>query len=286
MGSKHGPREFKFNRKGVREKPLVDFYHRMMRARWSQFFLYIFIIFFFFNCFFALAYEVLSPEGIANIPFKNFWNYFFFSVQTSASIGYGHFHPVSDSANFLSSLEAFCGLLMNALITGLVFSRFSRPSARILYSQNIIWTNYYGKHALMLRFGNARTNRIYEGHATWVFLKDEVTPEGDNFRRMYDLKLVREKTIVFVLSWTLIHVIDEKSPLFGMNYEELKKSDTSFTVTFSGLDEETSQMLSTHAMYNAKDTVRAKKYTDMMEIESNGMVNIDFSKIDSIENDV
>ena len=273
----------KINRSGVREKPLVDFYHRMMRVSWPHFFLYIFIIFFIFNCFFAFAFEVLSPDGIANIPQKNFWYYFFFSVQTSASIGYGHYHPNSELANLLVSIEAFGGLLMNALITGLVFSRFSRPAARILFSQNMLWVNYFGKPALMMRLGNARTNRIYEGRAKWVFLKDEVTPEGDRYRKMLDLKLVRDTTSVFALSWTLIHVIDETSPLKDIEFESLIKGNDEFMITFSGLDEETSQTLSTHAMFWAKDLVKAKKYIDMIHLGANSLREIDFSKINLYE---
>jgi inward rectifier potassium channel len=273
----------KIYRSGVREKPLVDFYHRMMRISWGLFFVYIFVAFFLFNCFFAMAYELFTPIGIANLPSQNFWNYFFFSVQTAASIGFGHFHPESYGANILVSVEAFGGLLMNALITGLVFSRFSRPAARIIFSQNLIWVNYFGKTALMLRLGNARTNRIFSGRATWVYLHDEVTPEGDSFRRMLDLKLVRSETSVFALSWTLIHIIDEKSPLNGLTFEKLQSSDDEFMLTFSGLDEETSQMLSTHAMYWARDVVRAKKYVDMIVLKDQGVREIDFGKIDQIE---
>ncbi|MEZ4815898.1 MAG: ion channel [Bdellovibrionota bacterium] len=223
-----------------------------------------------------------APDGIANIGEKSFWNYFFFSVQTAASIGFGHFYPATQSGHILVTIEAFGGLLFNAVITGLVFSRFSRPSARIKFSQKIIWVDYFGKNALMLRLGNARTNRIFEGKAKWVFLRDEKTPEGDYFRKMNNLKLERDETSIFAMSWTLIHVIDEHSPLYGMSFEELHSSNTEMMVSFSGLDQETSQMLSTHGFYAAKDIFKARKFVDMIRLDGETR-EIDFSKIDLIE---
>lgn len=273
----------KIAKKGLREGPFYDAYHRFMRVGWPLFYLFIILYFALFNLVFALLYWNFAQDGIGNMHHAGFIDFFYFSVQTAASIGYGFFYPESQSAHILVSIEAVGGLLSNALITGLVFARFSRPSARIKFAQNIIWVNYYGKDALMLRLGNARTNRIFEGKGKWVMLKDEVTPEGDRFRKMLDLKLTRSETSIFLLTWTLIHVIDEQSPLCGVTFEELTQSNSEFLLSFSGLDEETAQTLSTHALYSVKDVLRAKKYKDMLHITQEGLREIDFSQIDLIE---
>ena len=275
-------RSMDIQRHGVEESLWEDTYHRFLRTSWPLFFLEILAMFLLLNLVFAGLYYFLAPEGIANLNDHNFWSYFFFSVQTSASIGYGHFYPTVGIAHGLVVAEAVCSLFINALLTGLVFARFSRSHARIEFSKNILWVKYQGQDTLLLRLANARANRVYGGIAKWSLVSDEKTAEGDFLRKLTDLKLVRDETTLFALSWTLIHKIDEASPLFGRSVEEVNASNFDFIVAFTGRDEDTSQTITTHYIYHAPDVVRAKKFTDMIKVDGH-IRHIDYSNINKFE---
>lgn len=268
-------------RVGVDESPWQDLYHRLSRLTWPRFFGVLLLVFFVMNAVFAELYY-LSPGSIANIPPKAWFSNLAFSIQTMSTIGYGYFYPQSATGHFLVTCEAVIGICFTAILTGLVFAKFSRPGSRIAFSQNAILAKQNKQDILSLRLGNVRTNRVYEGRATLALLRDEVTAEGEKIRRIVDLKLLRSETPLFTLSWTLVHVIDESSPLFRVSIEHMQKEGWELVVTFIGIDQDLSQNVIGHTLYSADRIVRARKFRDMIEREGATRV-IDFSKLHDIE---
>ncbi len=274
-------REITVKRIGVDESFWKDIYHRLLRLSWPRFFLAIFAIYLSLDLIFAFLFY-LSPGSIANVQHDDFFSYFSFSVQTMATIGYGYFYPQTHMAHLLVTIESSLGLICTALLTGLVFAKFARPSARIIFSEKALWTKQNGEDVLTLRLGNIRTNQVFQGEARMTLLRDEITTEGEKLRRLVDLKLQRNLTPMFSLSWTLFHKIDQESPLWGKSPEWMKENKWEFFVTFSGLDQDMSQTIVAHSMYSGDAIVRAHKFADM--ITSDGQVRtIDFSKFNDIQ---
>lgn len=266
---------------GVEETFWEDIYHRVLRITWFRFFFVLSAVYLSLNLTFALLYFML-PDGIANIGPTDFLSNFFFSVQTMSTIGYGYFYPKTVAANLVVTVESFIGVFFTAVITGLVFSKFAKPSARIVFSENIIWTKQNGQDMIALRLGNVRTNRVFDGRAQLTLLRDETTSEGERIRRLVDLKLVRAESPLVALSWTLYHAVDEKSPLYGKTPEEMFKMGWEIFITFLGIDQEMSQTIVAHSTYPANRIIRAKKFVDMIHADQ-GVRVIDFSKIHLVE---
>lgn len=281
MTKKSLNREIRVRRLGVEETALQDIYHRLLRLTWPRFFAIVLLFYLSLDLIFAILYY-LAPGSVANIPSGDFWSNFAFSVQTLGTIGYGHLYPQTPYAHFLVTIESATGLFATALLTGLVFAKFARPSARVVFSDKILLTKSNGADALTLRLGNIRTNQVYEGRAQMTLLRDETTAEGERLRRLVDLKLVRNQTPLFTLSWTLFHMIDESSPFYGMSIEQIHGTNWEVVVTFNGLDQDMGQMIVSHTMYNSKRIVPARKFADMIHLDKDTRI-IDFSKLNEIE---
>ncbi len=180
--------------------------------------------------------------------------------------------------------EAAAGMFSTALLTGLVFAKFARPAARVVFSEKILWTMHNGKPVLSFRLGNIRANQVFEGRAKMTLLRDETTKEGEKIRRLLDLKLLRDETPLFSLSWTVFHFIDEESPFHGVTPEEMKRLGWEIYVTFIGLDQDMAQYIVAHSTYTADHIVRARKFVDMIHLDGAGGVRvIDYSKLHEIE---
>lgn len=274
-------RNMQIRRVGVEETLWTDVYHRMMRMTWPRFFAFVFFCFITINLFFATLYA-LSPGALSDGGKSDFWTEFTFSVETFSTIGYGNIYPVSAYGNFLVTIEAGTSLILTALLTGLIFSKFSRPSARIIFSQNIIWTMQNGEPVISVRLGNIRANQVFDGRARMTLLRDETTAEGERIRRMVDLKLVRNTTPLFALSWTLFHPINAESPLAGLTFETIPQSGWEIIVTFVGLDQDMAQTIAAHSTYRAEHILKARKFVDMIHTE-NGVRHVDFSKLHDVE---
>mgnify|MGYP000471023374 CR=1 FL=1 len=192
-----------------------DIYHQLLRATWPRLTLYFLSAFFLFNCLFAALF-MLDPSGFTTpdpqVAAPRFWEMFFFSIETVATVGYGNMVPVSLYANILVALEISLGILFFALVTGIMFARFSRPTARILFSKVAVIGPVEGVPTLMFRAANQRHNLIFEVAANVSLLGDEIV-EGSRMRRFRDLTLARNANPVFMLTWTIMHPIDEDSPL-------------------------------------------------------------------------
>nr|WKF58051.1 Inward rectifier potassium channel Kirbac3.1 [Paraburkholderia busanensis] len=257
-----------------------DFYHRAVVARWPMFFVSLALLFLLLNTVFATLY-MLGDAPIANQFPSGFGGAFFFSVETLATVGYGDMHPQTVYAHWIATLEIFVGMSSIALATGLIFARFSRPHAKVIFARYAVVRPIDGRMTLMVRSANARLNVIAEAHARLRILRKETTVEGFTLRRLYDLTLVRDQHPVFKLGWTLMHVIDENSPLFGETAESLKGSDTSLVLTLEGVDESTSQTMQARHMWNCELIRWHHRFVDILT-EQDGVSHIDYSHFDEV----
>nr|WP_281384620.1 ion channel [Nitrospirillum iridis] len=218
-----------------------------------------------------------EPGGVTNARIGSFLDAFFFSVQTLGTMGYGVMAPNTVYANSVAAAESFTGMLGVAQITGLIFARFSRPKAMILFSRTILFTQHDGEPVLMLRAGNTRGNQILEAEASVSFSTARITQEGAHMRGFEELKLVRAKSPLFALSWTIIHRIDETSPLYGQTEWTLRQSQATFIVLLSGTDENYSQKVYGRKTYDVDDMLWGQRFVDIIKIREDGYRLLDFS---------
>ncbi len=255
---------------------LQDPYHYLLTIPWSLFLAWATLSYLLFNVLFALAYLV-EGNGIANADPGDFWDAFFFSIQTMSTIGYGGMSPVSFYANLLATVEALLGLLGFALITGLMFARFAHPTARVLFSEVAVIRPHYRVPTLMIRAANQRKNRIVEAQSQVVLIRNEITPEGEFMRRIYDLKLVRSQTPIFYIMSTLMHPITPDSPLFGLTPELLEQAEAEIIITLTGLDETFAQTIHTRYSYQADQIKWDHRFVDVLHHNSEGKRYIDYT---------
>jgi inward rectifier potassium channel len=248
---------------------LRDFYHWVLTMPWWVFYVFLVSTYLGLNLVFATLYW-LDPGGISNARPGSFIDNFFFSVETISTIGYGVMTPKNLYANVVMTMEAFTGLGMVAIATGLIFSRVSRPTARVMFSRIAVVTPFDGVPALMFRAANQRGNQILEAEAT-VFLFAEVTTrEGHSFRRFQPLQLVRSRQPMFALSWTLIHLIDETSPLFGATAQSLLAGTAEIVVAVSGVDEVFAQRIYARHSYLPDEIIWNRRLADVLSFDESG----------------
>lgn len=258
-----------------------DPYHLLLTMPWGWFLALMVISFFAFNSLFAIAY-LIGENNIAHARPGSFLDAFFFSVQTIASIGYGAMYPVTVYAHILVTLEALAGLMAIAIGTGLAFARFSRPTARVIFSKTVAIAPYNGVPMLMLRAANQRGNQILEAELRAYLLRDEISTEGEFMRRFYELKLLRSRTASFSITWTVMHPIDENSPLFGVSREALIKTNAQIEVSLSGLDETVSSTIHARHSYGMSDIHWNARFVDIIRQTPEGDRYIDFARFHDV----
>ncbi len=259
-----------------------DLYHHFLTMRWPAFFAAFALIYMVANVVFAGLYQV-GAHSIADQSPPGFLGAFFFSVETLATVGYGDMHPQTIYAHVVASVEIFSGLSGLAVFTGLTFTRFSRPRAKILFARNPIVRPIDGVQTLMIRAANARLNVISEANAKLRLMRIEVSAEGYENRKLHDLKLVREQHPIFVLGWNLTHQIDASSPLYNETAETLTAAEATLILTIEGIDETTSQVMRGRHIYGA-DTIRWQhRYPDLIQIDEQGVLRIDYNKFHDVE---
>lgn len=278
---------FNVARTGLNPFSSFSLYHSLLRITWPRFFGFVVVSYLIANSIFAGAYMLCGPDALMvpeNLQIGNrFWEAFFFSVHTMATIGYGNITPVGIAANLIVTIEALFGLLGFALVTGILFSRFSRPTAKILFSDKAIIAPYRGINALEFRITNGRCNEIIELNATVMYSQFEDVG-GRRLRRFYPLRLERERVAFFTLSWTLVHPIDEHSPLFGKTERDLQSADAEILVLLTGIDETFSQTVHTRSSYKNDEIVWRAKFGDIYNPPTpTGRLTIDVRKLHSIE---
>ena len=261
---------------GLQRAPWSDAYHRLLTMPWRRFFALLVVAYLLVNAVFAAVYFELG-DAIENAVPDSFLDDFFFSVQTLATIGYGKMAPRTLGANAVVAVEALVGMVGLAVTTGLVYARFARPTARVLFSRVAVVAPYEGVPSLMFRMANARGNQIVEARLRVTLVVNEVTREGRDVRRLRDLELVRREHGAFALSWTAVHPIDERSPLRGRDAEWLREAQADVVVSLSGIDEGLAQTIYARHGYGPGDVVWNAQFADILDTRKLHTV-VDFSR--------
>jgi inward rectifier potassium channel len=278
---------FNVSRQGLRFWTSLSPYQAMLTMSWTKFFSIVGTLYLVVNAFFACAFLLCGPNSIvdtANVHSQpGFLRAFFFSVQTFATIGYGHIAPSGLAANLVVTLESLVGLLGFALATGLLFSRFSRPSASVLYSKSAVVAPYRGITAFEFRVINQRKSQLIELQAKVVMARFE-NINGSMQRRYYVLPLERSQVAFFPLSWTIVHPIDESSPLYRSTHEELLRSSAEFLVLLTGIDETFSQTVHSRSSYIAEEIVWDARFGNLFERSSGEQsLRVDIERFHAVE---
>jgi inward rectifier potassium channel len=261
----------------------ADISHRCMTASWPAFIAGAAILFLLFNAVFGLLYWLgnlwFANQPISNVPNGDYIDYFYFSIETLSTAGYGDMHPQTHYGHFVATIELFTGIFSMSLMTGLIFARFSRPRARLLFAQCPVISDHEGQPTLMIRLANERQNLIDNASAKLWFFKNVVTREGMPFRRFYELPLVRNEMPVLALSWTIHHVIDEASPLYGVTAEELAAASASLAVVVTGYDVVAAQTVHARQSYDHPDIRFGHRYADILDAShADGRIRIDYGR--------
>jgi inward rectifier potassium channel len=255
----------------------ADIGHRSMTASWPSFIAGAALVFVVFNAIFALFYWI-GDQPISNVPGGDYIDYLYFSIETLSTAGYGDMHPQTHYGHFVAATELFTGIFSMSLMTGLIFARFSRPNARLLFAENPVISSHEGKPTLMVRFVNERHNIIGNAAAKLWLMRNEVSAEGGTLRRFYQLPLVRDEHPALALSWTLYHVIDQASPLYGMSADDVAASDVSLVVVVSGYDVVAAQTIHARKSYDYPDIRFGHRYADILDRTEDGRLRIDYGK--------
>jgi inward rectifier potassium channel len=262
---------------GLRLSFWADISHRCMTASWAAFISGAVLVFMVFNAVFAVFYWI-GNQPISNVPGGAYIDYLYFSIETLSTAGYGDMHPQTHYGHFIAAVELFTGIFSMSLMTGLIFARFSRPNARLLFADNPVISHHEGKRTLMIRFVNERHNIISNATAKLWLLKNVVSMEGQPLRRFYELPLVRNEHPALALSWTLYHVLDEESPLYGLDADDLDASDVTLVVVVSGYDVVAAQTVHARKSYDHSDIRFGHRYADIIGTTDDGRIKIDYGR--------
>jgi inward rectifier potassium channel len=270
---------------GLESHAFQDLYHSVLTCSWGAYFGGFAVAFLVANAIFAVLYT-LAPGCIANAAHGSFYDAFFFSVQTMATIGYGAMSPATPYGHVVVTLEAVVGMLGVAMVTGLTFAKFSRPTSRVIFTEKAVLTPRNGVPHLMFRMGNARRNMVLEAQLRVILLVEDISEEGHVLRTPMELPLVRDRTPMFSLSWTAMHKIDEKSPFFGEDaLEKLKKKKAEIYLSLMGFDETFAQNIHARFHYDLSDIVKGGRFEDVLTIGDDGVRVIDYRKFHGILTD-
>ncbi len=270
-------------RRGLSIFNTADNYHNLITMPWGKFWLLVLSSYLIVNVVFAGIYVAAGPDNLygseGNTEMSRFLTAFFFSAQTMSTVGYGHISPKGTVANSIAALESMMGLLAFALATGLLYGRFSRPSAKIIYSKNILVSPYQGNiKGLMFRLSNLRKN-ILIGLSIEVIFSYNEDVEGKPVRRFFPLELERKEVSILTLSWTVVHALDENSPLRDMTLDELRRTEASFSVLLKAFDDTFSQTVHSRAAYQYNDMIWNAKFKPAFDRNEDGRIVLDLSKI-------
>jgi inward rectifier potassium channel len=257
-------------------------YQWLLGLRWPQFAAFVAALYVTLNLIFAGLYT-LGGDSIAGTRPGSFSDAFFFSVQTLATVGYGHWYPQTLYGHIVTMVEVMSGVFLLAVMTGLIFVRFSRPTARVLFSRSAVIGKLNGKPTLMVRVGNARQQSMVEAEFRIMLNRDEPLVEGGDFRYFYPLKLHFDRLAMFPAALTLRHVIDEKSPLYGATPESLQASRAILIVSVVGVDPVISAAVQTQKDYLASDIRFGERFVEIYTSEGDGKLTVDYGRLHDTE---
>jgi len=260
----------------------TDFYHQSLMASWPVFLLGLLGIFVAINLIFA-AFYMTDPNGLSNAAPGDFWARFIFSVQTMGSIAYTDMVPKSHYVDVIVMAEAFVGILYIGMLTAVLFARMSRPSARFVFSNVAVILQYHGTPTLMFRAANQRGNQVLDASINVTLARTSTSPEGITMRRFEELALVRSRTSLFALSWTVMHCIDERSPLFGITPETMEEQDMELVILLSGRDDVLADTIYARHTYAPQDIHWQRRFVDVISTSPQGRMVVDLNKFHDTE---
>jgi len=274
---------FNVARRGLRLASSLSLYHLLLTTSWTRFIGLLAGSYLALNGGFGVAFLLCGPEALVGGAGSAFGRAFFFSVETFSTIGYGNVVPVGLAANLVVTLEALVGLLWLALATGLLFARFSRPTARVVFSRTAVIAPYRGIKAFEFRIANVRSSQLIEVSATVMLARFEEAG-GRQVRRFYNLALERSSVVFFPLSWTIVHPIDETSPLKDLTRDDLRRSDGEFLVLLSGVEETFAQRVHVRSSYKWDEVVWGARFSDILDHpKGDEPITMDVSRLHAIE---
>ena len=262
-------------------------YHTLITMSWTKFWIMVISGYAVLNVIFALIYMSFGAGSLdgssGSTAFNHFWDAFFFSAQTISTVGYGHISPRGMAANSVAALESMMGLLAFALATGLLYGRFSRPSAQIIYSKNILVAPYLeNSKGVMFRLANLRRNILIDLEIEIIFSFNE-NVDGKVMRRFYPLEVERRKVSVLTMNWTIVHPLNENSPLVDMTKEDLQKTEAGFAILLRAFDDTFSQTVHSRTSYQCSEIVWDAKFKPVFDRDEDGRIVLDLSKISAYD---
>jgi inward rectifier potassium channel len=272
--------EVEFHRLNVDQRELRDLYHWMLRLSWSQFAGFVFGLYLAINLLFSVLYYLGRPciNGM-----DSFADAFFFSVETFATVGYGHFYPDTFYGHTVATLEIIFGMFGMAVITGLIFIRFSRPTARVMFSKRLVIGPFDGQPALMLRIANLRHQAMAEAEFRVMLIRDEWVKEGELMRRFYQLPLQFDRLIAFPAALTVRHIIDEKSPLYGMTQKDLELCDARIQASIVCIDTVIPASVQSSHHYTWRDIHVNHRFVEIYTDIDDHRITVDYSLLHEVE---
>ena len=265
---------------GAERTPWTDLYHELLGAPWWLDLLAMSGVFLLANVAFAFGYMELC--GVAGARPDSFGDHFFFSIQTMGTIGYGVMHPSSAAADALVTCEVIAGVSLVALTSGILFARFSVPRARIRFAECAAIAPFNGVPTLMFRLGSERATQVIEAAVRVVVIRTERTSEGVVYYRMRDLKLERDRSPAMARSWTVLHHIDESSPLYGATPETLARDEVEFLLTVVGIDETSAQNTHARRTYDHSEVRWGARHADMLSERADGRLQLDMRQFHGV----
>lgn len=269
-------------RKGLSLFNTADNYHTLIKMSWGRFWVIVLSGYLVANLFFAGIYVLIGMDSFdgtsGTTPAGHFLDAFFFSAQTISTVGYGHINPKGVLANGVAAIESMVGLLAFALATGLLYGRFSKPSAKIVYSDNILISPYRDGKGLMFRMCNLRRNVLIDLHIEVVFSYNEMV-NGKATRKFFQLELERTNVSILTLNWTVVHPLDANSPLANITDEELERTQASFSILLKAFDDTFSQTVHSRTSYLYSDIIWDAKFVQMFDRDEDGRIELDMSRI-------
>jgi inward rectifier potassium channel len=276
--------DYSLTKKGVSRYDWADPYRLAVELTWPQFLAAFVAIYLSVIALFALAYTAVGPS-VANARPHVFSDHFFFSLETLATVGYGYMYPATLYGHLVASVEIMTGLAFGAILTGLFFVRFSKPRAKFIFADHPVVTTHNGRSTLMLRIGNGRASTLADARVKISVLLSEISAEGASFRRTHELALVRSSIPVFPLTWTIMHEIDEKSPLHGLNKTKFVAAESRMFVSFEARDPALALVVHDLRSYAPADVLFGMRYVDVIGVDEHGITCADMTRISDVEVD-
>jgi inward rectifier potassium channel len=274
-------KKMKIKKIGAKHAYIQDLFYWVLRVSWPKFIVISMILNLTINSIMASLYYLFKVE-IINARVGSFWDAFVFSFQTSSTLGFGHFLPKSDLGHVLVMLDTFSGIFFVAIMTGLAYAKFAKPTARVDFTKNIILTTFDGIPTLMFRMANSRETSIVDVSLKVAALIPYTSTEGSSMRRFYKLDLVTDNNPTFSLSWTAMHQITEQSPLYGMSIDTIHDQGILVFLSMTGIDDVLSQSVHASHRYSTKSIIKAKKFVDILDVSESSSYTLDYTKFHDV----